>query len=594
MSYELSTTQINRLLRPLRTKCKALLGLDQKLKAMSTPSTTYSSTAPTTWSSSQPPLSIIPRHDGSSLSIQFNKDLIDLSKKIYAVRDALKDIIVKTERRRCSEPAAESRIPSLAAITAAAIGNLLEPKGEEEEVGEIEEDTDLVSPIYEEIPVQYRRWTLISHAFFIVLNASYHHPTLLSILLNVALEHGLMESETILRALLVVSMSPNSALIPPICHAVHSGFLTDLHERWTSAGRPVGTFISILCDVLEEVQCSHAWSCKALCRLFSDRGGPELSALTNLASSLVHFLADGGRRLEQSMTLAINKQVQLWLHSNFTLLRLSDGTSTVWQPVLSFLETCRVHSSTNLNVDLQAAVISVATELLRSFHAPLSDRELANVLQLLDLKPSTSSYNFFIASTFGAVTGAETLVECKAQVAQCAKLLRTFGLEQLEASLWACALRHVDTGSLAICGASKVEEYRRELMALVEDAEQRCFGSASDISYLPSPIPKPIPRLLRPSAVPRAIRSRPSLPAAPLSILNRETRTAPPMPEVTRCHKKQRRTASILSVAFSQRDVLHPPKKSTKIPPVPKFDDSESDPENDIPSSEDCLNLFAS
>jgi len=92
-------------------------------------------------------------------------------------------------------------------------------------------------------------------------------------------------------------------------------------------------------------------------------------------------------------------------------------------------------------------------------------------------------YNLLVEKSFGIEQiGTVKLQDSGAVLKVYAGCLRANNLPLLEASLWACALRFVETSTdlLGTCGSlSEVSLYREELMSLVEEAERRCFGSSA-------------------------------------------------------------------------------------------------------------------
>lgn len=101
-----------------------------------------------------PPLAVIP------LRPPFNDDI---TSKLYAVRDAFKEIAIKTQprhpvasnRKHSDSVGGQMRVPSLASLCATVVGvNMEQGRGLEDT---LEDDLDLLSPIYEAVPLQYRR-----------------------------------------------------------------------------------------------------------------------------------------------------------------------------------------------------------------------------------------------------------------------------------------------------------------------------------------------------------------------------------------------------------------------------------------------------
>src|ERR1700691_1315290 len=94
-SDSLTTTRINRLLRPLRNKCNTLASV-AKLSAL-TP-TTYSSSQ--AWSShDSPPLTILQPPGNVGIRIHLDDDYmrtVELARRIYPVRDCFRNVVQVT------------------------------------------------------------------------------------------------------------------------------------------------------------------------------------------------------------------------------------------------------------------------------------------------------------------------------------------------------------------------------------------------------------------------------------------------------------------------------------------------------------------
>ncbi|KAF8828936.1 hypothetical protein HHX47_DHR3001127 [Lentinula edodes] len=150
----LSTTRINRLLRPLRNKCSTLAVLGTRTASLSGCTTTYSSTKSFT-QPDIPPLRI--------LSLPASTTGLDetggeWSRKIYAVRNAFNDIVEKTAGPRVQSGGDSiPRLPSLSTLCALVIGEHAEPDIEEDTTRFEEEcSVDVVETLYKEIPALYR------------------------------------------------------------------------------------------------------------------------------------------------------------------------------------------------------------------------------------------------------------------------------------------------------------------------------------------------------------------------------------------------------------------------------------------------------
>jgi len=142
VDFTLTTTTINRLLRPLRNRCVAFA----MSKNPPPPPRTYSTTRSDPVHVDVPPLSILHPPDKLGTRIHFEKhalDVLDLSRKIYAVRDSFRDILFKMPNISPA-PTESPTSASLVAICSVVLGQ------------NIDCDADDADEIYEAVPMQYR------------------------------------------------------------------------------------------------------------------------------------------------------------------------------------------------------------------------------------------------------------------------------------------------------------------------------------------------------------------------------------------------------------------------------------------------------
>lgn len=132
-------------LRALRTSCKSLAAYAGERSCGV--SATYSS-RPT---SSSPPLSVLPPPDSRAYYDRSLCEQRELSRKIYAVRDAYNSVLTRTRDDEAPAP----RVMTLADMCAAVAGRGLEYQPEDEDDAlDWNEERD---EIYEAIPPPYRR-----------------------------------------------------------------------------------------------------------------------------------------------------------------------------------------------------------------------------------------------------------------------------------------------------------------------------------------------------------------------------------------------------------------------------------------------------
>ena len=152
----------NRLLRRLKSRCNALSKYHTAGTFRKAPVVTYANTqGSATGPSELPPLGVLRPPDN-----WHSTALLELSKKIYAVRDAFKEIASKTSNATVSAAlVTPTRIPKLASLCASIVGRSMEAKeimsDDNEEVDDEDEDVldeQFVEQLYDAVPLEYRKY----------------------------------------------------------------------------------------------------------------------------------------------------------------------------------------------------------------------------------------------------------------------------------------------------------------------------------------------------------------------------------------------------------------------------------------------------
>lgn len=146
---EWTTSRIKRLLRPLKCKC---LALSSYMKETPARMTTYGSR-----SSLDHDLLPLEAPSNIGVRIHFHKDTVqslELSKRIYAIRDCYSDLISKMDRPRAKEDANLPTLPSLTSLCSVILGAQI--SCDEEEFPESECSLDISEVLYDAIPPPYR------------------------------------------------------------------------------------------------------------------------------------------------------------------------------------------------------------------------------------------------------------------------------------------------------------------------------------------------------------------------------------------------------------------------------------------------------
>ena len=352
------------------------------------------------------------------------------------------------------------------------------------------------------------RFALLSHATNLVLNTTIHHPTLLNILLDVTLSHGLLyESNRVLHALFFVALSPlSSGAMPPICHPAHSVFLLELYTRWISGGFRGQMFSRILAEVLHAIHSQEAWGCKALHKFANAICGSDFPSFMELAggcTSMASKLDRSNRRMtrtrklrqqdDSSVAILLWSRIQQWLNIACEhCITAEESSMENSDVVFAFLELSlssnlhhgiySVDNADILHADLQGSVVCLATYWLTSPFILNSQGEWI-AKRLEEITPRSSTYVTLVTKSLAK----SSLSVGQSKLRSLAMALRLHELLRLESSLWACALRHIEClasehlfGSRN--GIHEIRAYRDSLIELVDDAERRCFGVGSSSS----------------------------------------------------------------------------------------------------------------
>lgn len=163
---ELTTSRIHRLFRSLRSKCTALAALTAP-PAKPVVSITYGS-APLRRPLEQdetPPLAILQSLDKYGARLHLDRAIVEnmqLSKRIYEVRDAFKNIVQSTFGSAEREDSKPYRILSLAGVCARLVGEHVQSEIQASiDIGSDADDDDLrtqvMDVLYDEVPSSYRK-----------------------------------------------------------------------------------------------------------------------------------------------------------------------------------------------------------------------------------------------------------------------------------------------------------------------------------------------------------------------------------------------------------------------------------------------------
>ncbi|KAI0829889.1 hypothetical protein BC628DRAFT_1359228 [Trametes gibbosa] len=506
---ELCTSKINRQLRSLRMKCCSL-NTFHLAPHKPTISVTYGSSHRHALSQAQdedttPPLAILQSLDRLGARLRLDRAIVEnmqLSKRIYEVRDAFRNIVQCAFASAGHADQNFARAPPLTAICARLIGEHVQSEIEAalDDFEQMDGPTDdlraqAMDDLYEQVPVAHRPRMFIAHALNYVLEVCPHHPTLLNALLEVCLSHNLhADARTVLSNFFRVATRPHThpTYFCPLTHPAHKNFLSTLREVCSASIINDRAFTRVLIETLSDPSPSklHAWTSKAMIRLARDLRERDLAGcFVPLCSGLAGAIAEAKPRTKSGMKAGKVPDEALGgvLGDSFERLakwtismldRLHDSTSDEldqFEACVSFLEDTAQHQ---LHVSdgppaspptcLADALVCLAAYCLSSTHSaslhPHTLSALRDIPQSAHIKNSTFDglisrifplphFELFAMPLAGpehsnTPTPPPTLPDVHGTgmeaLSALAGPMRTHGLLRCEAALWLAALQHVE------------------------------------------------------------------------------------------------------------------------------------------------------
>ncbi|EAU91354.2 hypothetical protein CC1G_07389 [Coprinopsis cinerea okayama7 len=505
----LTTAAINRLLRPLRTCCNVLakLPLPTQATGASRPSATYSSTSTNRLGLIQinqkhDPLVILPPPDKLASQLYFSQEYrgsLELARRVYAVRDAFKNIVVKAKNANVS-----TRVIPLTALCAITIGQNLqeweEPDDQDDDQQQQDASNDIsyADEMYEAVPAAYRAWLLVSHALAIILDTCPHHPTLICILLDVALIHRLQsEASQLLEALLFLALRPKPNGQSLISSPTHSKFIVEYLDKWISAGFTIDAFMAILFSALGLTENAETWSAKALDTLARRLQSIHPPSLVWLAMGLCRYLSASS--LEPAYRGQLSTLLSRWTDCVTNNLLSTDGVPPYCDRAFEYLRTAQ-HGAWNTTRDESTSVLKdslccLAIQLIAS-PGSLSQWQLDNLGKWLSLStPRALTFSILVKGTLSPKDDTTSIASYMRQGHKKLKIyashLQKRQLTAHEASLWTCALHFVenlenDPSLRLVEERPDIKAYRERVMELVDKAEENLLHSSSVIGSVQS------------------------------------------------------------------------------------------------------------
>ncbi|KAG2140449.1 hypothetical protein BD769DRAFT_1430160 [Suillus cothurnatus] len=491
----LTTSRINRLLRPLRNKCLSLSKVLSTARHSASRSTSLSHSQD--WPlDSPPPLAHLPQPSSATRgSLYFDRaEDLELSRLIYAVCGAFRCLLQVSHGTVPGDS-----IPSLAAMCCFVVGEnvplsgIRTCDGQEQSVDE-DELMKTVEDIYDTIPTYYRRHSIASHALVLVLAICPHHHTLVSTLLDICLSFGLVyESRRLLGIILNIAFlsttysSSNHA--PRTCL-----YLADLLSRWVSGNSDTMSsdaipLFSAVVDTLARSNIS-LWACKAVARFSRSVEVTDIDSFVTLLDSLVetmhyHYPVRSGKGKEKETPdiVAIRHCLHDWMNWLFAVIAntsaaLADESRCPdINSIILLLDRCRSYGMHTLRLgaspqpsqaELPDAITILATHLHVTYSLEDYDPYLLDLLR--EVSPIPTTFTRLVEHMYrGSAQDFTTSLQ------QTSSALQTHKLLHLDASLWACALRVFESTPK---GTSKeIQRFKLLLIDGVDEAERRLFGT---------------------------------------------------------------------------------------------------------------------
>ncbi|KAG6866614.1 hypothetical protein C0991_000724 [Blastosporella zonata] len=491
---------------------------------------------------------------------------------------------------------------------------------------------DLSNPIddlYNAIPTEYRRCTLLSHALKLILTHCGDNATLLTRLLDVTLDHKLdYESTSLLQSLVSLAATRSPSNTPPICHSTHSNFFIDVYTRWTASGLPETTFFRIFIKALEVSRDRDIYASKAVNNIVQVMHTRDFASyLQFICVSSVLAVESRGPTLapESEATEPLLPRISLWLKPILVSL---PSTTTGWEALQALAkysdDICELlvyilplvcntgvpELPERLGTDIQTVLLSLSVQWLAVRGLPLQ-----KLIEKLSVTlPHASTFTPLVAKAFADSDGC--LDAFRSVIQDLSTTLSLSNLLHLNASLLACALRYIEQPSyerkLATRSTtSEIQHYRHQLITLADEAEDRFVrprakSLVSQCERPPCPITTPLRRemfrdiseweprsgmwLLK-SEDRRSARKKRKMAEGRISFPLRSQRSGnlglPPNSghakvQASNGHKPM--FSALLSSAAAKRAMLHPPQK---LPCVRSQSEARDVSANDMEGSDD-------
>ncbi|KAG1851662.1 hypothetical protein F4604DRAFT_1592334 [Suillus subluteus] len=287
---------------------------------------------------------------------------------------------------------------------------------------------------------------------------------------------------------------------PPITHPGHVSYLADLLARWVSGNSDtipsnaiplfsVSTFSRVVIDNLAQSNIS-LWTCKAVAKFSRSVEVTDIDSFVTLLDSLAETIHDHhpvrsgkGKEKETLDIVAIRHRLHDWMNRLFAVTASTSAAlaDEYRRPDVDFiimlLNRCRSYGMHTLRLgaspqasqdELPDAITILATHL--HITCSLADYDPCLLDLLREVSPIPTTFTRLVEHMYrGSAQDFMTSLQQSSSTLQTRKLL------QLDASLWACALRVFESTPKGT--SQEIQRFKLLLIDGVDDAERRLFGA---------------------------------------------------------------------------------------------------------------------
>ncbi|EKM80838.1 hypothetical protein AGABI1DRAFT_126879 [Agaricus bisporus var. burnettii JB137-S8] len=414
--------------------------------------------------------------------IHFSTDIratLDLSRKIYAVRDAYSDLVAKLHGDA-------PLLSSLASLCATILG------------AQFHCDDSSTDVLFDAIPSAYRPRALLMHALHLIIDSCPPCPSLYLALLDLTLERRLYhESEVLLDLTLECAFESRRDVSPRITNPAHRRFLVDLYCKWHTQF-PSSIYVRLVTSALLRAGSGLAWTSKATRLLARKISRYEPSLLPDLVGSLVDTILSPRPKFKgkQRDIDGLEKQLFEWfdlcVETCLSSIKILSTHLLIFDRISlieDVLDLCRSRTPLASYGSLGSTFLD-AIACLYTLWLVYEPRKISKhdaLYQLLQRSfPSSSTFSFLCFQ----LLRLKSLTEYESILSIFSSTLLHNGFPRIQSSLWVCALYCIEDSETEQVlveqhGQGAFKQLRLQLISHVEEVENKCLAalSGAELSY---------------------------------------------------------------------------------------------------------------